>query len=123
MTPTLLTGKSTAKTCPVLAVEPGGAHLVEHDGIGFTQGFEPLPGHFARSRVRPGPGRGRDGARPSLPAGPALPTARTSSLKRIAQWLDQFEGHVLGQAADVVVGLDVRAACSWLRLALSMTSG
>ena len=43
-------------------------------------------------------------------------------LEQVAQRLDQLELHVLGQAADVVVGLDAGGGAA-LGVALSMTSG
>ena len=61
--------------------------------------------------ARPGPGNGWrqtiSSGRPS-----SSPTARTSSLNRCAQRLDELEVHVVGQTADVVVALDVRVVAA-----------
>ena len=74
------------------------------------------------TRIAEARARGTAGARPSSRAGPAQsPTCRTSSLNSIRSGSISSKPHVLRQAADVVVRLDLRAAGA--RCPLSMTSG
>ena len=71
--------------------------------------------------ARPGPGKGW---RPTKLVGQAELAAEGADLvlEELAQRLDELELHALGQAADVVVALDVTEGPP-LKQTLSMTSG
>ena len=82
MTPTLRTGKSTAKACHTLVVETRRADLFVDDGVGLAQHVEALVRDLAEAAHGQARARGTDGARARRAACRApRPTRRTSSLK------------------------------------------
>ena len=82
--------------------------LVEHDGIGSAQYVQALTGDLADDPDRQS--RAGEGLAPHDLLGQAklLPNGPHLVLEQIAQWLDELESHVVGQASHVVVALDPR---------------
>ena len=107
MTPTVETGKQDREGLRDLAVEAGGLDLVDHDLVGGSQDFEALRRDFAEDAD----GQARAGERvtPDDIVGQAQVFADHADLvlEEVAQRLDQLEAELGGQAADVVVQLDV----------------
>ena len=95
--------------CP--AVELGGDDLLEDDLVAVPQDTQPLVGDVAEDAD----GEARPGERvaPDDLVGEAedLPELADLVLEEVAKGLDQLEAELFGQAADVVVELDVGARC------------
>ena len=96
-----------AEGLPQLPVQPGLADLVLEDRVGLAQDLEPLARRLAADdpdrQARP-----RERLAPDEPLGQAELGADRPDLvlEQRAQRLDQLELEVIGQPADVVVGLD-----------------
>ena len=97
---------------PDLAVEPGAADLLDHDRVGLLQDLDALARDRADDAHRE-PGTGERLAPHDLLGQPELLADRAHLvLEQLAQRLDELEVHVVGQAADVVVALDVRVVAA-----------
>ena len=103
-------GEQHDRHLPDVAVEAGAGELLAGDGVGLAQDVEALAGDLADDPdAEAGPGerlaphhRGREAE--------LLADQADLVLEERAQRLDQLELEVVGQAADVVVGLDVGGA-------------
>ena len=101
-------GRQHGEALPELAVEPGAAHLL----VRIASASRRIS---SRSRVTspmigsPGPGPG-NGCRQTIASGSPSSSRPAAHLvlEEHPQRLDELEVDVLGQAADVVVGLDLR---------------
>src|SRR6202035_4399547 len=96
---------------PQLAVQPGLADLVLEDRVGLAQRVQTLARRLAAyDSDRPSPAR--EGLAPDEALGETELGAHGAHLvlEQRAQRLDELELEILGQAADVVVGLDRRRA-------------
>ncbi len=98
------------RALPDLAVEAGRREFLAGDGVGLAQQVEPLLRHLADDADA------QAGTREGLTLDDLVRQAELLSdhpdlvLEQLAQRLDQLELEVFRQAADVVVGLDVRRA-------------
>ena len=105
------TSGSTQKDCHSSRYRPGVADLVLEDVVGVAQDVEALLRRLAADDAdrEAGPG---EGLAPDEALGQAELGADGADLvlEQRAQRLDELELEVLGQAADVVVGLDRRRA-------------
>ncbi len=88
------------------AEHAGGAQLVDEDGVGLAQGLQAIPGEGAEAAD--GEAGAGEGLAPDDFVGQAEGGAEAAHFvfEEEAQGLDELEVHVVGQAADVVVGLD-----------------
>ena len=103
-------GQQHHRHLPDVAVQAGAGQLLAGDGVGLAQDVEPLAGDLADdpdAQARPGERLAPDdlGRQPEL-----LADQPHLVLEQRAQRLDQLELQVVGQPADVVVGLDVGGA-------------
>jgi hypothetical protein len=109
-------GQQHHRALPDQGVEPGGGHLLAHDGVGLAQHREPRRGHLADDPDR----QPRAGER--LAADDRLRQAEFGAdlphlvLEQPAQGLHQAELQVIGEPAHVVVRLDRRGARAAARL-------
>ena len=100
------------RALPDLVVEPGGGELLPGDGVGGPQHTQVLGRHLADdANAQPRPGEGLTGDDLLRHAQLAADGAHLV-LEQLAQRLDELEVEVLGQAAHVVVALDVGGALS-----------
>ena len=82
------------------------ADFVEIDGVGLLQGLDGVGGDLA------GDADGQAGSRERVAADEGVAQAQFAAqsadlvLEQFAQGLDQFQLHIVGQAADIVVALD-----------------
>src|SRR5680860_490075 len=94
------------KCLPQRARQPCPLDLFDHDVVRCPHQLETLAGHFADHAD----GKSRPGKRlaPHDLFRQSELLANTTDLifEEVAKWLDQDEGHVLGEAPDVVVALD-----------------
>src|SRR5665213_3558136 len=101
-----LDGKQHGKALPDLAVEPGTLDFVDADGVGFLQNRDALRCDFAEDADREaGAGEGL-ALEDFFGHLQVAADAADFVLEEVAERLDEFELHVRGQAADVVVALD-----------------
>ena len=93
---------------PDVVVQPRGLDLFQVDGVGEAQDAQPLGGHGADDAD--GEARTREGmaADQRIVEAQGAADAAHLVLEEFAQRLDELEGHVVREAADVVVGLDGR---------------
>ena len=100
-------GSSTAKTWAVLRYRLCGDEFLQHDLVGVAQDAQPLGRDLADDAH--GQARAGEGVPPDDLLRQAEHFADLSHfiLEQLAQRLDQFEAELFGQAADVVVQLDV----------------
>ena len=109
-------GEQHDRALPDLGIKARGRQLVAHDGVSLTQQLKPLLRHLtddANAEARPREGLAGDDrlGQPELAANGAHLV-----LEQGAQRLDELELEVVGQAAHVVVALDVRGARAATRL-------
>ena len=101
-------GQQHREHLPDLAVESGAGDLFAYDGVGLAQQIQPLGGDLADDADR----QARTGERlaPDDLGGQAELLADPADLvlEEHPQRLDQRELQVVGQAADVVMRLDLR---------------
>ena len=88
-------------------IEAGGLHFLAHHQIGVAQDVELFGGHFTQDPNRQA-GAGEGMATDDF-LGQAQGAAHLAYLvfKQAPQWFHQLELEILGQAADVVVALDL----------------
>ena len=91
-----------------LVVQPGPPNLLDDDGVGLLQGRDPLAVHRAEDPHRQARARERVAPDELVRQAELLAEPPDLVLEQVAQRLHQLEAEPLGQAADVVVGLDHR---------------
>ena len=103
-------GEQYDRALPDVAVEAGAGEFFAGDGVGLAQQVETFPGDFADDADAQA--RAGEGLAPDDLVGQAELGADGAHLvlEEGAQRFDELELDVLGQAADVVVGLDVGRA-------------
>ena len=103
-------GEQHDRELPDVAVEAGAGELLAGDRVGLAQDVEPLAGDLADDPDAEA--RARERVPPDDLGGQAelLADQPDLVLEQGAQRLDQLELEVVGQPADVVVGLDVGGA-------------
>ena len=106
-----------AERLPQLAVQAGLADLLLEDRVGLAQDLQPLARRLAADDPDRQPGSGERLA-PDEPLGQAELGADRADLvlEQRPQRLHELELEVVGQPADVVVGLDRRRAGAAARL-------
>ena len=113
ITPTVAPPGSTAKLCQISRYEPGPLDLLDDDRVGLLQDLDAARGVIVpmMRTARPGPGE-RLAPHDLLGQAELLADRAHLVLEQVAQRLDELEVHVVGQAADVVVRLDVRVVAA-----------
>ena len=101
---------STAKPCQSSRVQPGAADLLAHHGVGVAQDLEPLRGDLADDADREA--RARERLAPDDLVGQAelLADAPHLVLEQQRSGSTSSKSMSVGQAADVVVRLDLGRA-------------
>ena len=92
---------------PDLAVQPGAPDLLDHDRVGLLQDLDALGRDRADDAHREPRARERLAPHDLLGQPELLADRAHLVLEQVAQRLDELEVHVVGEAADVVVRLDV----------------
>src|SRR3954470_21747676 len=105
--------KQDSERLPDGIVEAGIANLLQVDLVGFAQDGQLFRSDIARNAD--GESRPREGVAADEAFGKAkfAPQPAHFVLEEFAQRLDQLQLHALGQAADIVVGLDGHAAAGY----------
>ena len=92
---------------PDAAVKSGGLDLVDDDPVGFAQRIEPLGRDLADDPDGKAGPRERLALDHRIRQAELRPDRPNFVLEEVAQRFDQLKGEVVGQAAHVVVGLDL----------------
>ena len=103
-------GEQDHRALPDLAVETGRGELLAGDGVGLAQQVEAVLGDLADDADAEAGAGERLALDDLLRQAELLADHPDLVLEQLAQRLDQLELEVLGEAAHVVVGLDVGGA-------------
>lgn len=103
-------GEQDDRALPDVPVETGGGQLLAGDGVGGAEQVETLLGHLADDPDTEAGARERLALDDLVRQAELLADHPDLVLEQLAQRLDELELQVLGEAAHVVVGLDVRGA-------------